>query len=115
MTTGERPADIGPDRVTTDKVMADVALLATDMEELLKATAGQTGQHLAQVRGKAEQSLRAARTRLSELQDAALERSCAAGRATDAYVRANPWPFIATGAVAGIVLGSIAMRRGRSA
>jgi ElaB/YqjD/DUF883 family membrane-anchored ribosome-binding protein len=115
MTTGERSAETGPDRVTTDKVMADVALLAADMEELLKATANQTGQHLAEVRAKAEQSLRAARTRLSDLQDAALERSCAAGRAADDYVRANPWPFIATGAVAGLVLGSLAMRRGRSA
>jgi ElaB/YqjD/DUF883 family membrane-anchored ribosome-binding protein len=114
MTTGERPAAIGPDRVTSDKVMADVALLAADMEQLLKATADQTGQHLAQVRAKAEQSLRAARTRLSGLQDAALERSCAAGRAADDYVRANPWPFIAIGAVAGLLLGSLASRRGRS-
>ena len=115
MTTVERTAELGSDRATTDKVMADVALLAAGMEELLKATADQTGQHLAEVRAKAEQSLRSTRTRLSELQDVALERSCAAGRATDDYVRANPWPFIAMGAVAGLVLGSVASRRGRTA
>lgn len=115
MTTVEHAAEGGPDRVSTDKVMADVALLAADLEQLLKATAGQTGQRLAQVRAKAEQSLRAATARLSELQDAALEKSCAAGRATDDYVRANPWPFIAMGAVAGLALGILASRRGHSA
>jgi ElaB/YqjD/DUF883 family membrane-anchored ribosome-binding protein len=115
MTTGEGPAEVGPDRVTTDKVMADVALLAADMEQLLEATADQTGERLAQVRGKAEQSLRAAKARLSELPAAALERSRAAGHAADDYVRANPWPFVALGAVAGLVLGSVASRRGRSA
>lgn len=105
MTTGERTVEVGPDRVTIDKVTADVGLLAADMEQLLKATVGQTGQHLAQVRAKAEQSLRAAKARLAELQDVALEKSCAAGRATDEYVRANPWQIIAMGAVAGLVLG----------
>ena len=113
MTMVEHATRAGSNRVTTDKVMADVALLADDLEQLLKATAGQTGQHLAQVRAKAEESLRAATTRLGELKDAALEQSCAAGRATDDDVRANPWPFIAMGAAAGLALGVMVSRRGR--
>jgi ElaB/YqjD/DUF883 family membrane-anchored ribosome-binding protein len=47
------------DRVTGDKVMADLRVLAADMEELLKATAGQTGHQVAQVRARAEESLAA--------------------------------------------------------
>jgi ElaB/YqjD/DUF883 family membrane-anchored ribosome-binding protein len=71
------------------------------------------GDRLVQMREKAEESLRTASTRLGELKDAALEQSCAAGRATDEYVRANPWPFIAMGAAAGLALGVMVSRRGR--
>lgn len=105
MTTGERTTEVGPDGVATDRMTADIGLLVADMEQLLKATAGQAGQHMTQVRAKTEPSLRAAKARLAELQDVALETSCAAGRATDEYVRANPWQFVGMGAVAGLVLG----------
>ena len=115
MTMGERTTEVGPDRVATDKVMADVGRLAADIEQLLKATAGQTGQHLAELRAKAQQSLQVARERLAELRGAALQTSCAAGRATDHYVRANPWPFIGMGACVGLLLGLIAARGGRPA
>ena len=94
------------DRVTTDKLMADLRVLATDTEQLLKATANQTGQQVAQVRARAEEeSLRAARARVADLQRVALARTRAAGRASDAYVRANPWQVMAICAVAGIALG----------
>ena len=93
------------DRVTTDKVMADLRMLAADTEQLLKATAGQTGDQIAQVRARAEESLRAARARVADLQHVALARTRAAGRAGDAYVRANPWQVMAICAVAGIALG----------
>lgn len=114
MTTLERATNAEPGRVATDKVVADVGLLAADLEQMLKATAGQTGQDLAQVRAKAEESLQAAKARMTELHDAALAKSSAAGRATDEYVRANPWQFIAIGAVAGLVLGMVAARGGRT-
>ena len=93
------------DRVTTDKLMADLRVLAADTEQLLKATADQTGQQVAQVRARVEESLRATKARLADLQDAALARTRAAGRATDDYVRANPWRVMAICAVAGLALG----------
>lgn len=114
MTTLGRATNAETGRVAIDKVMADVGLLATDLEQLLKATAGQTGQHLAQVRAKAEESLQAAKARMTDLHHAALAKSSAAGRATDTYVRANPWRIIAMGAVAGLVLGMVAARVGRT-
>ena len=102
------------DRVTTDKVMADLRVLATDMEELLKATAGQTGQQVAQVRARAEESLKAVKARVAALQQVALEKTRVVGRATDDYVHANPWQVIAIGAVAGLVLGFVLTRGGDS-
>ena len=114
MKVKERIADAEGARVTTDKLKADLRVLGTDMEQLLRATASQTGQHVAEVRARAEDSLNAARARLSDLQDSALAKTRAAGRATDYYVRANPWQVMALSAVAGLALGLLLTRSGSS-
>ncbi len=102
------------DRVTTDKVMADLRVLAADMEQLLKATAGQTGQQVAQVRARAEESLAAVKARVAEVQHVALAKTRVVGRAADDYVHANPWQVMAIGAVAGLMLGFVLTRSGDS-
>jgi ElaB/YqjD/DUF883 family membrane-anchored ribosome-binding protein len=103
----EPTKDAEGDRGTVDRLMADLSVLATDMEQVLKATASQTGQQVTQVRAKAEESLKTARARVAEfkLQGAALAKTRAAGRATDHYVRANPWQVMAICGVVGLVLG----------
>jgi ElaB/YqjD/DUF883 family membrane-anchored ribosome-binding protein len=100
------------DRVTSDKLMADFRVLAMDIEDLLKATASQTGQQVAQVRARAEESLTAVKARVADLQQVALEKTRMAGRATDDYAHANPWQVMAIGAVAGLVLGFVLTRGG---
>lgn len=102
------------DRVTTEKLVTDFKLLATDIEQLIQATAGETGQRVTQVRAKAEESLKAVKARVADLQHGALARTRAAGRATDNYVHANPWQVIAIGAVVGLVLGVVLARGGTS-
>jgi ElaB/YqjD/DUF883 family membrane-anchored ribosome-binding protein len=62
------------------------------------------------VRVKAEDSLRAARAHVAELQDMAAARTRAAGRATDDYVRANPWQVLAICTFAGFLLGAMLSR-----
>ena len=91
--------------VTMNRLRDDLRALVGDMEQLLKATASQTGQHKAQVRARAEESLQAAKLRIDEAQESALVRTRAAGRATDGYVRENPWQGMAIAAAAGLVLG----------
>ena len=114
MNAEERVTDVAGNRVTADKLKADLRVLAADMEQLLKATASQTGQHVARVRAKAEESLQAAKDRVTVLQGVALAKSRAAGRATDDYVHDNPWQAMAIGAVAGFVLGLLLARGGDS-
>jgi ElaB/YqjD/DUF883 family membrane-anchored ribosome-binding protein len=82
------------------------------MEQLLKATASQTGQHVAQTRARAAEALKACKARVVELQDVALANARAAGRATDVCVRANPWQAMAIGAVGGLMLGTLLARSG---
>jgi ElaB/YqjD/DUF883 family membrane-anchored ribosome-binding protein len=82
------------EQVTTEKLRADLGVLVADMEQFLEATANQTGEHIAQVRSNPVESLHSAKARLASLQDAALDKARAAGRETDRYVHANPWPVI---------------------
>jgi ElaB/YqjD/DUF883 family membrane-anchored ribosome-binding protein len=114
MNARELPREGRGDRVTTDTLMADLRILAADTEQLLRATADQTGHQAAQVRARAEESLRTARSRIADLQDATLARTREAGRATDAYVRANAWPAMAICAVAGLALGFLLAPRSDS-
>ena len=59
------------ERVTADKLTADLRVLAADMEQLLRATAGETGLHITQVRARAQESLEAIKARAAELQQVA--------------------------------------------
>ena len=114
MNAREWTTDPQVERVTADKLTADLRVLAADMEQLLRATAGETGQHITQARAKAEQSLGAIKARAADLQDVALAKSRAVGRATDDYVHANPWQVMAIGAAVGLVLGFVFSRGGAS-
>jgi ElaB/YqjD/DUF883 family membrane-anchored ribosome-binding protein len=105
---------ITPDSVpvSTDKLMADLRILAADMEQLLAATASQTGRRAAAARATAKESLAAIRTRVAGLQDVARERSHAAARAADAYAHDSPWQLMAIGAAAGLAAGIAIARCG---
>ena len=77
------------------------------------ASAG--GEKTQALRASVEQNLRLAKERLNEFQDAAVQRTRAAAKATDEYVHTNPWQSIAIaaglGAIIGIVVGLLLNRR----
>lgn len=99
--------------VNTDRLVEDLKAVVRDAEDLLKATAGQAGEHLAQVRARAESSLRSAREKLASLVDCddAAERVRHAAHRANGYVRANPWLAIGAGAALGLVVGLLVARR----
>ena len=94
-----------------DRLIHDFRTVITDAEELLKATANQTGERISAARERVEESLRETRERLSELQDDVVARSKAAARRTDEYVHQNPWQAIGVGAAVGLLLGMLISRR----
>ena len=114
MNASERVMNVEGDVVTGDKLMADLRVVAADMERLLKATASQTGQHVAQTRARAAESLKACTARVAEMQEVALGKAREAGQATDNYVRANPWQAVAICAIAGLVIGALLARSGNA-
>lgn len=80
----------------------DLQAVVADAEELLKATASQTGERIEKVRVRAEESLRAARTRLAETGAALGQDARAAAQDVDAQVHQHP--YMAAGIAAGIGL-----------
>ena len=95
----------------TDKLMADLRLVVSDAEELLRSTAGQAGEGAAELRDRVQASLTRARAGLADAQDAAISQARAAGRAADDYVHDNPWRSIGVAAGFGLVVGLLIGRR----
>lgn len=94
-----------------DKLVEDLRMVVADAEELLKATANQTGERIAAARARAGESLQVAKARLDEAQAAVVERTKVAARATDDYVHDNPWQAIGIAATVGLILGALISRR----
>jgi ElaB/YqjD/DUF883 family membrane-anchored ribosome-binding protein len=94
-----------------DRLMHDLHAVVAEAEALLQATAGQVGEGASEMRAKVQASLDRARRHLQELQDVAVEKARAAGRATDAYVHEKPWQAIGLAAAVGLLLGMLISRR----
>ena len=99
------------DVVTREKLVADLRVVIADADELLRATANLAGEKVAEIRVKAEENLRQAKAHLAVAEAALMERTKAAARATDDYVRANPWRAVGIAAGVGLVVGLLVGRR----
>jgi|SoiMethySBSTD1v2_1073268.scaffolds.fasta_scaffold555678_2 ElaB/YqjD/DUF883 family membrane-anchored ribosome-binding protein len=97
--------------VTTDQLVDDLKTVMRDAEALIKATSAQTGEKIQEVRARAEQSLKQAQERLSEIEDEALRRARELAGATEDYVRENPWQSLGIAAGVGLLLGVLISRR----
>lgn len=97
--------------VTKEQLIDDFKVVVADAEALLKATANQGGEKMAEVRAKAEESLRVVKHRMEEAQAALLVKTKAAAKATDVYVHENPWRAIGAAAGVGLVIGLLIGRR----
>jgi len=96
---------------TNEQLVADFKVVVADAEALLKATANQGGEKLAEVRAKAEESIRIVKTRMAEVESALLVKTKAAAKATDVYVHENPWKAVGVGAGFGLLVGLLIGRR----
>lgn len=97
--------------VAKERLIKDFKAVIHDAEELLKATADQTGDKIAGVRARAEENINNARRKLDELEDDVAQRARAAYKATDQMVHENPWQTAAVAAGVGLLLGLLLGRR----
>ena len=111
MSTRNLPAGTEITEVTKEQLIADFKVVVADAEALIKATANQGGEAIAALRSRAEDSLAVAKEKMADAQDALVEKSKAAARATDDYVHDNPWRAVGVAAGVGLVIGLLIGRR----
>jgi len=99
------------DAVSKEKLVQDLKLVIADAEDLLRATAGQAGDTVSAAQEKFQDSLHRARLKLAEAEDAILDKSKQAARATDEYVTENPWKSVGIAAGIGLIIGMLISRR----
>jgi ElaB/YqjD/DUF883 family membrane-anchored ribosome-binding protein len=97
--------------ISTDQLVSDLKNVVSDAEALLNATSTQTGEKIQAVRARAEESLRQAKARLTEIEQEAIRRAKEIADATDEYVRDNPWQSVGIAAGIGLLLGVLLGRR----
>jgi len=85
----------------------DLQSLVSDAEELLRATAGVAGEKASEARGRAEESLRAVRSRLKSVERDLTGRARVVGE----YVEDNPWKAIAVVGGIALVVGLLMGRK----
>ncbi|MCX7164165.1 MAG: DUF883 family protein [Rhodocyclales bacterium] len=97
--------------VTKEKLIADVKLVIADTEELLRATAGQAGEKIADIRARTQDRLAAAKIKLADAEAAVVDKAKQVGRADDDYVHDNPWRSVGVAAGFGFIVGLLIGRR----
>jgi len=96
---------------TADGLLNDFRAVISHAEELLKATADQSGDKIDAVRARASANLRDARRKLRELEGGIIDRSRAAAKATDRYVHNKPWQTLAVVTTVSFLIGMLTARR----
>jgi ElaB/YqjD/DUF883 family membrane-anchored ribosome-binding protein len=91
--------------VTREKLVEDVKLLISDVQDLLKATTSVVGDKATEARSRVQDSLKVAQDKLGEHYDTVRTKGQEAFTVTDGYVRDNPWNAVGIAAGVGFVLG----------
>ncbi|PKO46822.1 MAG: DUF883 domain-containing protein [Betaproteobacteria bacterium HGW-Betaproteobacteria-22] len=104
-------SNLSTTEVTKQQLISDFKVVIADAEALLRATANQGGEVVANLRAKTEESLTVAKEKLSEAQEVIAAKTKEAAIATDDYVHENPWQAVGVAAGVGLVIGLLIGRR----
>jgi len=89
------------------KLAGDLKVVMRDAEDLLKATAGQASEKVAEVRTRLAGALESAKVTCRDLQDKTAE----AAKATDKVIRDHPYESIGAAFGIGLLIGVLVARR----
>ena len=99
------------ENTSKDKLITDMKVVLTDVEDLLNAAKAATGETAAALREKAAGRLKLATEKLTDLQEAALLKGKEAVKVTDEYVHDHPWTAVGIAAATGFLVGLLVSRR----
>ncbi|MEO8500098.1 MAG: DUF883 family protein [Vicinamibacteria bacterium] len=97
--------------VTNEQLREHFKDALADAEALVKATADMSGESLGEARTRARESLRIAKAKLEDAQEAVMQKARGAADSTDAYVRDSPWEAVGLAAGVGVLVGVLLARR----
>lgn len=98
-------------RLARERVMADLKTLASDAEDLLKATAGDVSDKARDARTRVSAALDRARTTYADLQEHGIESARAAVKQADETIRSHPYESVGIAFGLGILLGAVLRRK----
>lgn len=90
-----------------ERLAADIKMLMRDAEELLKATAGEAGDKLKEVRHRLAKALESAKETSEYLQD----KTAQTAKAADKVIREHPYESIGIAFGVGLLVGLLVSRR----
>ena len=99
------------DRVTKERVTADVNAVLVDAEELLRQAAQTTGEEAKELRGRAQAAIGRARDSLLHIEQRAVAQTKAAAHATDHWVHDHPWTTVGIAAGLALLVGLVMNRK----
>jgi ElaB/YqjD/DUF883 family membrane-anchored ribosome-binding protein len=94
-----------------ERLMHDLDSVATDVEQMLSATAAEAGEAYDAAMLRMKNATGAARARLRDAEQRAVANTRSAALATDAYVHDNAWKMVVLAAAAGLLAGMLLARR----
>ena len=93
------------------KLNSDFRNVVTDVEELLKATAGQTSTQLSGTRDRVAESMKQMRMELESAERAAVAKARLAAAEVNHYAHDHPWQAVGIAAGIGFLVGAVVARR----
>jgi ElaB/YqjD/DUF883 family membrane-anchored ribosome-binding protein len=93
------------------QLLSDLKTVISDAEQWLRNGSNLTGEDLAAAKAKFERTISSAKSEVIRLEQAVVERTKEAAKATDEFVHENPWKAVTISAAVGLALGVIISRR----
>ncbi|MDD4928322.1 MAG: DUF883 family protein [Gallionella sp.] len=94
-----------------EKIMDELRVMVADAEDLLNATANQTGEVAAIARARIQESLKVVKKSLLSAEASVIEHTRQSAKVADNYVHENPWQSIGVAACAGVIVGMLIKRQ----
>jgi ElaB/YqjD/DUF883 family membrane-anchored ribosome-binding protein len=96
---------------TRDQLLSDLKTVVQDAEAWLRHSGQLTGDELKAAKAKFERTLVKAKDDIIRLEEAVVEKTKFAAKATDDYVQENPWKAVGLGTAIGVVIGLLLARK----
>lgn len=94
-----------------DQLLSDLKTVIQDAESWLRNSGTLTGEEFKAAKAKVERTLVKAKDDILRSQEAVVEKTKVAARATDEFVTDNPWKAVGIGAAVGVVIGLLIARK----